>query len=146
MDSSHAFSLAIKLLEDYKFEVDFAKFGQITTDEPAPLGEGDGPNPIRLLSAAVANCLCASLLFAARKYKGEINQLEAEVKGDLARVEGRWRVSQIAVALKLPEGAESLPHFDRVLAQFEDFCIVTESVRSGIEINVEVQDFAGQTI
>lgn len=32
---------------------------------------------------------------------------------------------------------------DRALAQFEDFCIVTESVRAGIPVAVRVHDHTG---
>jgi organic hydroperoxide reductase OsmC/OhrA len=37
------------------------------TDPPAQ-GESRGPNPSRLLVAAVANCLSTSLLFSLRKF------------------------------------------------------------------------------
>ena len=58
------FSVELRLLDGYKFEIDFGEAGQLFSDETPPLGEGTGPNPSRLLAAAVANCLAASLLFA----------------------------------------------------------------------------------
>ncbi|RMH38064.1 MAG: OsmC family peroxiredoxin, partial [Gammaproteobacteria bacterium] len=118
----HPFAVSLRLLKDYKFEVDFGDFGQLITDEPPPLGEGAGPNPARLLAAAVTNCLGASLLFAIRKFKGEIQTLTAEVQGHLERIDGRWRIPEMHVRIQLPEGIESLPHLDRALSQFEDFC------------------------
>lgn len=69
MSISDGFSVKLELLENYIFKVDFGDFGDILTDEPAPLGNGEGPNPSRLIAAGVANCLCASLLFALRKFK-----------------------------------------------------------------------------
>jgi hypothetical protein len=40
-----------------------------------------------------------------------------------------------------------VPHpSDRCLAQFEDFCIVTESVRHGIPVGVRVVDNMGQEL
>lgn len=139
----HPFSVSLRLLKDYKFEVDFGDFGQLITDEPPPLGEGAGPNPARLLAAAVTNCLGASLLFAIRKFKGEIQTLTAEVQGHLERIDGRWRIPEMHVRIQLPEGIESLPHLDRALSQFEDFCIVTQSVRRGIQIHTTVVDASG---
>jgi hypothetical protein len=32
------------------------------------------------------------------------------------------------------------------MAQFEDFCVVTESIRHGIPVSVEVVDAAGRTV
>ncbi|WP_178137929.1 hypothetical protein [Thermomonas hydrothermalis] len=37
----------------------------------------------------------------------------------------------------------SLEHFDRVLAQFEEFCIVTQSVREGMQVDVRIVDADG---
>jgi hypothetical protein len=42
--------------------------------------------------------------------------------------------------------AASLEQVDHVLAQFEEFCTVTQSVRQGIPITVEVLDSAGQQL
>jgi len=55
---------------DYAFRIVFddTALDPLLTDEPAPLGHDRGPNPSRLLLAAVANCLAASLLFALRKF------------------------------------------------------------------------------
>lgn len=33
-----------------------------------------------------------------------------------------------------------------MLAQFEDFCVVTQSVRQGIEVDVEVLDGEGRVL
>lgn len=137
------FEVKLELIDTYKFTVDFGDFGVITTDEPAPLGDGEGPNPSRLLAASVANCLAASLMFAVRKFKGDPGQVAATVKGGLERVDGRWRITQMAVELHLGNASASIANLDRVLSQFEDFCVVTQSVRAGIEVDVRVFDSEG---
>ncbi|WP_206750106.1 OsmC family protein [Pseudidiomarina taiwanensis] len=141
-----SFSVTMQLIDNYKFEIDFAEFGQIITDEPAPLGGGEGPNPSRLLAAAVANCMAASLMFAIRKFKGDPGQVSATVSGTMERIDGRWRVVTLAVDLKLGNHAVALPNLDRVLSQFENFCVVTQSVRAGIEVKVRVFDETGQEL
>jgi organic hydroperoxide reductase OsmC/OhrA len=131
---------------DYEFRVRFddTSIPDLITDETAPLGHESGPNPSRLLATGVANCLAASLLFALRKYKNAPGTLGAHAKATLTRNEhGRWRVTHIAVDLQLADASMALEHMDRVLAQFEDFCIVTESVRQGIAVDVAVRDGDG---
>ncbi|MBR9907202.1 MAG: OsmC family peroxiredoxin [Gammaproteobacteria bacterium] len=141
-----AFVVNLKLLEHYKFEVDFGEFGQIITDEHEPVGHGEGPGPSQLLAAAVANCLAASLMFAIRKYKGDPGQVTAKVQGDMERVDGRLRISAMQVELNLGQAAEHIDKLDRVLEQFENFCVVTQSVRNGIHVDVTVLDDAGQVL
>ena len=126
--------------------IDFGEFGQLLTDEPAPLGEGQGPNPARLLIASVANCLCASLLFSIQKYHQQAGEMSAKVTGTIERVEKRWRVTHISVALTLGNEAENIAHFDRIISQFEDFCVVTQSVRHGIEVNVDIFNSKGELV
>jgi hypothetical protein len=65
MSEAHA-SVDVAQQARFRFEAVFAgtTLAPVLTDEPPPLGEGRGPNPIRLLAAAVATCLAASLQFA----------------------------------------------------------------------------------
>lgn len=138
-----SFSVKLKLLENYLFEVDFGDFGNVITDEPEPLGGGEGPNPVRMLAASIANCLAASLLFSIRKFKEDPGTISAEISGTLERVEGKWRAPRMAVNLHLGNSQGSIPHIERALKTFEDFCIVKQSVRSGIEVDVSVFDSTG---
>lgn len=148
-ETEQTFGITLEQVSDYEFKVRFddTAIPDLTTDEAAPLGRGAGPNPSRLLAAAVANCLGASLLFALRKYKNTPGPLGAKAKTTLTRNEhGRWRITNIGVDLQLADQAELMQHLDRVLAQFEDFCIVTQSVRQGIAVDVTVHDAAGQML
>jgi uncharacterized OsmC-like protein len=95
MSDAKTFSLSLELLENYVFKIDFDDAGYILTDEPEPLGQGEGPNPARLVGPAVANCLCASLLFALRKKKQYLPSIQANVSGEMDRVDGFWRIVQI---------------------------------------------------
>jgi organic hydroperoxide reductase OsmC/OhrA len=145
--SSEQVKVTLTQLSDYSFNVNFDEtdIPDLLTDEGAPLGGGKGPNPSRMLLAAIANCLSASLLFAMRKYKNTPGTIRAEVRGTLGRnAEGRMRVLHVDVDLYLPDAAGSYDQFERILQQFENFCVVTESVRSGIEIAVQVHDGSGE--
>lgn len=134
---------------NYRFEVHFdhAALPVLVTDEPPPLGGDAGPNPTRLLTAAVANCLSASLLFAMRKFKYEPGPLRTVATTTLGRNEQqRWRIQGIAVDIHLGQAADEFALLDRVLGQFEEFCIVTQSVRSAIPVTVRVVDKRGTVV
>jgi len=140
------FTLTLTRQQDYQFNVKFDLAGvpDLHLDEPAPLGAGSGPNASRLLAAAVANCLSASLLFCLGKFKQDPQGITAHVTGKMVRNEqGRLRVGGIAVDIRLDQTVERLEH---CAAQFEEFCVVTDSVRNGIPVDVRVLDAAGQLI
>jgi organic hydroperoxide reductase OsmC/OhrA len=132
--------------QDYAFQVKFdgSDIPDLLTDESEPLGHDAGPNPARMLLAAVANCLTASLLFALRKFKNQPGQLVTRATATLGRnAEGRIRILGIEADIQLAEPATALASGERLLAQFEQFCTVTESVRAGIPVTVRVTDADG---
>ena len=110
------FQVELDLQEHYRFSVRFddPALPVLVTDEPPPLGAGAGPNPARLLGAAVANCLAASLLFALRKFGNEPGAVHATAAVTLARNEqGRLRVPAIRVDIQLGVPAQALKRLDR---------------------------------
>lgn len=144
MDST--FTIELVQQADYRFEVHFDNpaVPLLTTDEAPPLGGDAGPNPARLLTVAVANCLSASLLFALRKFKNNPEPLRASATTSLVRSEqNRLRVGRIQVDIHLGVAATELKLLKRALAQFEDFCVVTQSVRAAFPVDVRVLDSEG---
>jgi len=129
----------LELLDKYRFNVSFAAAeADLLMDEPEPLGDGTGPNATAVLSAAIGNCLSASLLFCLRKARLDPNDVKTKVRTRTARNEkGRLRVgsTQVEITLDTDEAKEKL---SRCLGLFEDFCIVTQSVRQGIPVDVTV--------
>jgi organic hydroperoxide reductase OsmC/OhrA len=144
MSAAQTFTVELEQIEGYEFRVRFGDpaGSELGVDEPPPLGGGKGPNAARMIAAAVGNCLAASLVFCLRgKFKEAPGPVRATAVGRLERNErGRYRIAGIDVTISVAEGAEPLRHLDRCLAQFEDFCIVTQSIRSGIPVNVRVTE------
>jgi len=137
----HEFTICIDQVRDYEFRVRFDKLNlpELTLDEPPPLGQGAGPDPSRILAAAIGNCLAASLLFCLRRSKVNPHSLRAEVKTQIARNEQKHlRVGRIEVTINagVPEAEREAAC--RCLPLFEDFCTVTQSIRDGIEVQVKV--------
>jgi organic hydroperoxide reductase OsmC/OhrA len=133
----------IKRRSGYKFEISFDEWdkGTVEMDEPVPLGEGSGPNASMMLSSAVGHCLSASLLFCLGKSRVDAEDLEAEVETSLMRNDrGRWRIEGIKVIMKPSVKDSDREKLARCLTMFEDFCIVTASVREGIKVEVELRE------
>jgi hypothetical protein len=148
--SEASFTITLEQEQDFDFRVKFDWPGnaELLLDEPEPLGKRHGPNAVRLVAAAVGNCLAASLVFCLKtKFKQNPGPLRARVTGNLARNErGRVRIGSLAVRIELAENAEALQHLDRCMAQFEDFCVVTESIRHGVPVDVQVVDASGRPL
>ena len=140
-EEDRSFSVSMRRLDGFRFEVDFGLDGvpPMVMDEPAPVGENSGPNAGKVLAAAMGNCLTASLLFCLEKARAQVGAVETKVNGVLRRNEqGRWRVAQVDVEISLEVHGESQKQFERCSGIFEDFCIVSKSIEQGIPINVRV--------
>ena len=149
MAENGEFSLSLKRTQEYEFKTTFddGRLNTLVVDEPEPLGHSHGPNPARLLGVAVGDCLSASLLFCLEKAKISVNDVRTEVKGYLQRNEkGRMRVGRFDVHITVDVNAEQRPRIGRCLDLFEDFCVVTASVRKGIDVNVTVTDPHGNLL
>ena len=141
-------SVTITRQSGYQFLVDFGPaIPHLLADEPVPLGQGTGTAPDHMLLDAGANCLSDSLLFALQKFKKDPGALVETATPEAGRNENkRLRIQRIHVQLELGKTAADIEHLDRVLAQFEEFCTVSMSVRQGIAIDIEVRDGAGAVL
>lgn len=145
MGAMEPFEVELSRREGYEFNVAFPgkPIPGLQVDEVAPVGTEHGPNPARMLAAAVGHCLSSSLIFCLSKAHIDVGDVETKVHGEMERNErGRWRIKGLRVELMV--AAQDL---GRCKELFEDFCIVTESVRKGIPVDVAVNGAApGPTI
>ncbi len=135
------FSVSIEHESGFVFRVDFGldEVENLIMDEPEPVGAGSGPNASRVLAAAVANCLSASLIFCLQKAKAEVKGMRTRAEGRMRRnEEGRWRIAEIDVEITPDVDPEFRSQMERCLSLFEDFCIVSKSIEQGIPLNVTV--------
>lgn len=136
------FSLVLTLGEGFQFDTAFDgdRMPNLLFDEPPPLGSDEGPNAARVLGAAVGNCLSASLLHCLRRARINVEGMQTEVRGRVTRNEsGRLRIAGIRARIRTAIPVEDQDRVSRCLGIFEDFCIVSASVRQGIPIDVEVE-------
>ncbi|CAN5815929.1 hypothetical protein BH11MYX4_BH11MYX4_24840 [soil metagenome] len=140
MEIAGEFLIHVEQVDGFDFRVRFDKeeYAELRMDEPAPLGQDRAPNPARILAAAIGDCLSASLVFCLKRRGVAVSGLRSEVRVQLVRNEKkRLRIGKVAVSIH-PQGPIPDEALDACLKTFEDFCVVTQSVREGIEVDVSV--------
>jgi len=131
----------------YEFLVKFDEGVELLMDEPAPLGEDKGPGAAKVLSAAIGNCLSASLLFCLQKSRIEARGIKTTVTTKIVRNEQkRLRIGSSHARIIIDVDRSAPERFGTCLKLFEEFCTVTSSVRSGIPVQVEIVDNNGERI
>jgi uncharacterized OsmC-like protein len=141
MDDPHSYTVIVERVENYEFRVRFDNpaFDEWTMDEPSPLGDDKGPNATRGLAAAIGNCLAASFMFCLQRSKLKVDTIRAEVSPTVGRnEEGRWRIQHVAVKVHIKMAEDDMKRYQRCVEIFENYCIVTSSVRQGIPVDVEI--------
>jgi len=139
------FRVELDQIDGYAFRIRFDResMPDLRTDEPPPLGSDRGPNPARLLAAAIGNCLAASLLFCLQKRGTRPLAMQAVVDTELVRnAHKRLRIGAVHVTLRpqvMGDGESLQAIVDECIEQFRDFCVVTESIREGLDVTVAVQ-------
>ena len=140
-------TVELEQIDNYEFKVKFGGGVELLMDEPEPLGSGKGPNGSKVLSAAMANCLSASLLFCLQKARVEAGGIKTTVTTTMKRNEQkRMRIGSIKVSINIEVDPKAGPKLDKCIELFEDFCVVTASVRNGIDVDVEVLDQIGRKL
>ncbi len=135
------FDVILERRQRFQFEVSFGDASEATLvmDEPEPLGEGSGPNAARVLAGAIGNCLSASLIYCLEKSRIDVADVRTRVSGSLVRnQDGRLRLGGLSVKLEPKVLTLAPARLARCLEIFEDFCVVTQSVREGLDVDVQV--------
>jgi uncharacterized OsmC-like protein len=145
MSEDRTHHVTVRLCRGYQFVAEFNDIPDaqsILLDEPPPLGKGRAPNAVDLLSAAIGDCLAASLTFCLRRARIEVQSISAHVTTNVSKDEhGRFRISGIDVELEPLVDRNGVP-MGRCPDLFEDFCTVTASVKRGIPVRVSLKEAA----
>jgi organic hydroperoxide reductase OsmC/OhrA len=143
MAEENQFTVELKHIEGLEFGV---KFDHPDMGE-MPIGGGVGPSASRLLAAAAANCLSASLLYCVSKNTPPAGSLQAKAVCSLERnKKGRTRIGGIEVTLEVNSELEQAVRMERCLDLYEDFSVAAVSLRQGFPISVRVVNDQGETL
>ncbi len=140
MPDEYKSEVGIKLEEEMIFKCDLGqiKMNNLFIDEQNKKSiDKIGPNPTKLLALSVLGCLAASFAFCLRKKNFSVSDIEGKAVITSKRNEkGFWRLKKIDI--KLDPKIDN-PRMRKIADQcqkiFEQFCIISESLREGIEIN-----------
>lgn len=139
-EEEKVFEITVEREEDYRFNIDFQLNGvpKLFVDEDPPVGKGEGPDPSRLLGAAIAHCMISSFLFCMGKSRANVRDVKGIVKIRFGRNEnGRLRISRIDLSIDADVPEKDRQKMERCKTIFEDFCAVSQSVKSGIPIGFD---------
>ncbi len=143
MPNEYKSEVGIRLEEEMIFKCDLGqiKMNNLFIDEQHKKTKDKiGPNPSKLLALSVLGCMAASFAFCLQKKNFSLPHFDGKAVITSNRNEkGFWRVKKIDIILN-PEikNPEMLKRVDQCKKFFEQFCIISESIREGIEINTTI--------
>ena len=141
----------MKLEKDliFKSRLGFTKLQELYIDETLEEKQDMwGPNAARLLGMALLGCLSASFIFCLRKRNLNPDDLEGTAEISFKTIEkGYTRIKQVNVVLKpKSDDPDTLKRINQCIREmksgkmlFEENCIITASVREGIDVNVKME-------
>ncbi|MFX0002015.1 MAG: OsmC family protein [Candidatus Hodarchaeota archaeon] len=140
MPDEHKSEVGIRLEEDLLFKCDLGQLNMndLFIDEQHKKSiDKIGPNPSKLLALSVLGCLAASYAFCLQKKNYSLSDFEGKAFITSKRNEnGLWRINKIDIQLRPKiDSPEMRKRADQCQKMFKQYCIISESLKKGIEIN-----------
>ncbi len=143
MPDEYKSEVGIRLEEEMLFKCDLGqiKMDNLFIDDRHKKSKDKiGPNPSKLLALSLLGCMGASFAFCLQKKNFSLSDFEGKAFITSKRNEkGFWRIKKINIELqpkidspKMRKRAEQCQKF------FEQFCIISESIKEGIEISTNL--------
>lgn len=136
--------VSLKQTEEMVFKGDLGRYkieNLYIDEKDVNKEEKMGTSPTKLLALSVLGCLAASFSFCLLKNSYSLSDLEGKAEVTISRNEqGFWRVKKIDVEI-IPkiDSPEMRKRADQCIKFFEQYCIIAESLRTGFEVNVNLQ-------
>jgi len=136
--------VSLRLEEEMIFKCDLGQINMkdlFIDEQHKKTQEKIGPNPSKLLALSVLGCMSSSFAFCLQKKDFSLSDFRGKAFITSKRNEkGLWRIKEIKLelqpeidTLKMRERADQCKKF------FEQFCIISESIKEGIEITTNLK-------
>ncbi len=126
------------------FSASTRHFKGITIDEPPEFHGGDrGPSSVEYIGIAIGGCLGTSFAYCLQKMEVAARKIDISIDVEMHHAgneeKNPLRITGIDAAINVeledPADAEIL---DLCIESFKRYCVVTQSVMSGVPVNVSV--------
>jgi peroxiredoxin-like protein len=115
----------------------------VATPPQFPGGEEGIWSPEHLFVAAVSSCLMTTFIAIAEYSKLEYHSLDIQATGKLAKVEGKFMMTEVVLKPKLViKDEKSVQKAERILHKAEAACLISRSIKSEIILETDVQVLA----
>jgi len=112
----------------------------VATPPEFPKGMAGIWSPEHLLVAAVSSCLMTTFLAIAENSRLNFSHFSVNAKGKLEQIDGKFLISEITLYPKvLVSKSEDIEKAEKVLQKSEKACLISNSVRSKIVMEMNVQ-------
>jgi len=143
MAADNQFEIELNHLQGLEFKVKF----DLENLAEMSVGGDAAPGASRLVAAAAANCLSASLLYCVAKNNPPAGSLKARAVCSLVRnSKGRTRIAGIAITLEVNRELEQAARLQNCLNLYEEFSVAAQSLRHGFPVDVQVLNRQGEIL
>ena len=135
--------VGLKQKEEMIFKCDLGSLSNVNLyidEKNIEENEKIGTSPTKLLALSVLGCLSLSFSFCLQKENFSLSEFDGKAEVIIMRNDkGFWRVKKINVEM-IPkiDTPEMRKRADQCRKFFEQYCIISESLRSGFEVNVNL--------
>lgn len=116
----------------------------LTIDQPKPAGQDAGPNPLELMFAALAGCMCTIARIMAQQRRLELRGMEVRVDGDIDKAvllgksaEGRAGFTFLKITAKIDADLSASEKLE-FLREVEKRCPVSDNLAVSTPVECEV--------
>lgn len=132
--------VSLNYTENLHFKASARQFNDFNVDEPTSFHGTDlGPSSVEYLLIGIGGCLGTTFIYCLQKRNVKMKSVEIEVDGKLSHVGPKLllRLTKVDVEIKfIPEENTSSEDINFCIKNFREYCIVSNSIANGININV----------
>lgn len=132
--------VSLNYTENLHFKASTRQFNEFSVDEPTSFHGMDlGPSSVEYVLIGIGGCLGTSFIYCLQKRNIKMKSVEIVVDGKLSHVGPKMllRLTKVDAEIKFkPEENASSEEINLCIKNFREYCIVSNSIANGININV----------